>query len=144
MCDFLSTGISISSLNLMILDCIAVIDWTWLFLLLRFDFSYFVDVLWYSFWVWLSYKFSYNFIHNWWYEYHLKLLWCSIQINMFHTETQPNWIMICILSKSHVKKFWGPQRFCRSPNSLHMGFTFLMDTNTSKYFYNLSWEWSNL
>ena len=27
-------------------------------------------------------------------------------------------------------------RFCRSPNSLLMGFTFLMDANTSKYFYN--------
>ena len=27
-------------------------------------------------------------------------------------------------------------RFCRSPNSLCMGFTFLMDANTSKYSYN--------
>jgi hypothetical protein len=27
-------------------------------------------------------------------------------------------------------------RFCRSPNSLCMGFTFLTDENTSKYFYN--------
>ena len=31
----------------------------------------------------------------------------------------------------------GPEGdFCRSPNSLRMGFTFLMDANTSKYFYN--------
>ena len=30
-----------------------------------------------------------------------------------------------VLSKSHAK------RFCRSPNSLCMGFTFLMDANTS-------------
>ena len=42
------------------------------------------------------------------------------------------------LSKSHAKTVWGPQnlpkdrRFCRSPNSLRMGFTFLMDANTSK------------
>ena len=28
------------------------------------------------------------------------------------------------------------REICRSPNSLHMGFTFLMDANTSKYFYN--------
>ena len=34
------------------------------------------------------------------------------------------------------RRSWG--RFCRSPNSLHMGFTFLMDANTSKYFYNYS------
>ena len=42
----------------------------------------------------------------------------------------------CILSKSHVRwlRSWG--RFCRSPNSLHMGFTFLTDANTSNYFYN--------
>ena len=34
-----------------------------------------------------------------------------------------------------MSKFWGLQkRFCRSPNSLCMGFTFLMDANTSKYF----------
>ena len=54
-----------------------------------------------------------------------------------------------VLIKSHVKAVWRPQnlpkdwrswgRFCRSPNSLRMGFTFLMDANTSKYskyFYN--------
>ena len=51
------------------------------------------------------------------------------------------------LSKSHAKTVWGPQnlpkdgrswgRFCRSLNCLRMGFTFLMDANTSKYFYNL-------
>ena len=45
------------------------------------------------------------------------------------------------LCKSHVNKVWGPKnlpqdlrsfgRFCMSPNSLHMGFTFLMDANTS-------------
>ena len=50
------------------------------------------------------------------------------------------------LSKSHAKTVLGPQnlpkdrrswgRFCRSPNSLCMGFTFLMDANTSNYFYN--------
>ena len=34
------------------------------------------------------------------------------------------------LSKSHAK------RFCRCLKSLSMGFTFLMDANTSKYFYN--------
>ena len=41
-----------------------------------------------------------------------------------------------IMSKSHD--------FCRSPNSLCMGFTFLMNVNTSKYFYNHVWEWSKL
>ena len=36
-------------------------------------------------------------------------------------------------------------RFCRSPNSLLMGFTFLMDANTSKYFYNyFIKEWNKL
>ena len=34
------------------------------------------------------------------------------------------------------QRSWG--RFCRSPNSLCMGFTFLMDANTSNYFYNYS------
>ena len=46
-----------------------------------------------------------------------------------------------ILSKSHAKRVWGSQnlfnqKIFRSPNSLRMGFTFLMDANTSKYFYN--------
>ena len=41
---------------------------------------------------------------------------------------------IKIMSKSHAKTFWGLQS--RSPNSLRMGFTFLMDANTSNYFYN--------
>ena len=55
-------------------------------------------------------------------------------------------ISLPVMSKSHAKRVWGPQnlpqdlpsfgRFCRSPNSLRMGFTFLMDANTSKYFYN--------
>ena len=59
------------------------------------------------------------------------------------TQTSSN---LRVLSKSHAKTVWGPQnlpkdrrswgRFCRSPNCLCMGFTFLMDANTSKYFYN--------
>ena len=55
-------------------------------------------------------------------------------------------LQIEVLSKSHATIVWGPRnlskdwrswgRFRRSPNSLCMGFTFLMDANTSKYFYN--------
>ena len=51
-----------------------------------------------------------------------------------------------VFSKTHAKKVWGPlnlpkdkrssERFCRSPNSLPMGNTFLIDANTSKHFYN--------
>ena len=40
-----------------------------------------------------------------------------------------------VLSKSHAKTVWG-----RSPNFLCMGFTFLMDANTSKYHYNFFME----
>ena len=47
-------------------------------------------------------------------------LWHSLQKKLYHI----------LLSKSHGK------RFCRSLNSLCMGFTFLMDANTSQYFYN--------
>jgi hypothetical protein len=45
-----------------------------------------------------------------------------------------------------VKRVWGPKnlpkeprsrrRFFRSPNTFYLGFTFLMDANTSEYFYN--------
>ena len=43
-----------------------------------------------------------------------------------------------LLSKSHAKTGFGDRkgRFCRSPNSLCMGFTFPMDANASKYFRN--------
>ena len=45
---------------------------------------------------------------------------------------------LLILPKSHVKPVWVLREILRSPNSLRMGFTFLMDANTSKYFYNYS------
>ena len=43
--------------------------------------------------------------------------------------------LCCLLSKSHAK--FGHCKISRSPNSLCMGFTFLMDVNTSKYFLQL-------
>ena len=42
--------------------------------------------------------------------------------------------LCCLLSKSHAK--FGHCKISRSPNSLCMGFTFLMDANISNYFYN--------
>ena len=80
-------------------------------------------------------------------KYLLLSSWQTMNFNyiewkIYKTLSIGNWV----LSKSHAKTVWGPQnlpkdrrswgRFCRSPNCLRMGFTFLMDANTSKYFYN--------
>ena len=74
-------------------------------------------------WLFLDFPSKYNTYLPWKYDY---------AINDF-----------IVLSKSHAKTVWGPKnlpmdrrswgRFCRSSNSLPMGFTFLMDANTSKY-----------
>ena len=86
-----------------------------------------------------------------WSHWEIKTLICLLRLRYFWAPEIPQWnfhltFVPGIMSKSHAKTVWGPQnlpkdrrswgRFCRSPNSLHMGFTFLMDANTSKYFYN--------
>ena len=95
-----------------------------------------------------------------WYQISIFILWRTPRYILLRNIDKVSFTKICtyhkqapVLSKSHAKTVRGPQnlpkdqrfwgRFCRFPNSLHIGFTFLMDANTSKYFYNYNKANSN-